>query len=242
MKIHSFITTFSRKENSLSVDEPGVVRQAFTVLKLAPGEVVYVGDGKHIRYLAKISSIDKKLLNLEILGEEQGQTNTPEIIIALATVKRESFEYALEKLTEVGVDGILPLSTDRTIKKGINVERSKTILREASEQSGRIISPILFEEAELGKTLEYFSSKDGVQLVFCDTPNSELPSKAEAPKRIIKNPNSIVFFVGPEGGWSDRERLSAQLLGIPNYTVGKTILRAETAAIVIAFMAVNNKL
>lgn len=242
MKIHSFITTFSRKDNILSIDEPNVVRQAFGVLKLAPGENIYIGDGKNVRYLTKINSIDKKILVAEIINQEEGQTNNPEIIVALATVKRESFEYALEKLTEVGVDGILPLSTDKTIKKGVNVDRSKNIIREASEQSGRIIVPILFDEAEIGKALEYFSAKDGVQLVFCDTPGSELPGKAEAPKRIVKNPNTIVFFIGPEGGWSDRERLSAQLLGIPNYSVGKNVLRAETAAIVIGFMAVNNKL
>lgn len=242
MKIHSFITTFSRHDKNLKITDDKTVHQMYNVLKFEKGEEVYIGDGKNIRYLTKIIDCNKKFIEAEILNEELGQTNKPEIIVALATIKREAFEYALEKLTEVGVDGILPIASDKTIKKGVNTERANAIIREASEQSERIIMPILFDESNFSKALDYFSSKDGVQIVFCDVPESELPSKTESPKKIIKDPKTIVFFIGPEGGWSDRERLSAQLLGVPTYSLGKTVLRAETAAIVIGFMAVNNKL
>lgn len=242
MKIHSFITTFSRHENTLKIDDEKVVHQMFSVLKFEKGEKVYIGDGKNIRYLTQISKCDKKNIETEIINEELGQTNKPQIIIALSTIKRESFEYALEKLTEVGVDGIIPIQSDKVIKKGVNEDRARSIIKEASEQSERIIMPVLFEESSFSKTLEYFSKQEDVQIFLSDVPNTELPAKAEAPKKIIKDPKTIVIFIGPEGGWSDRERLSAQILGIPNYIIGKTVLRAETASIVIGFMAVNNKM
>lgn len=242
MKIHSFITTFSRQDKIIKITEEKTVHQMCNVLKFEKGEQVYIGDGKNLRYLASILECNKKFVEAEILKEEIGQTNKPEIIIALATIKREAFEYALEKLTEVGVDGIIPIASDKTIKKGVNTDRAKSIIRESSEQSERIIMPVLFEESEFSKTLDYFSTKEDVQIIICDVPNTELPSKLESPKKIVKDPKTIVIFIGPEGGWSQRERLSAQILGIQTYTIGKTVLRAETAAIAIGFMAVNNKM
>ena len=216
------------------------------MLRLEKGEHIYIGDGKNIRYETKLVDVSKKLLVCEIISEELAKTELPEIIIALATIKKESFEYALEKLAEVGVHGILPISSDRVIKKGVNVERCQTILREASEQSNRIVMPQLLPEMDLQKAFEYFIKKNETenitQLVFCDMPSTDSPSKVEVKKNIIKDPKVIIFFIGPEGGWSDREKVSVSLLGIPTYHLGNTVLRAETAAIITGFLAVNKKL
>lgn len=241
-KIHSFITTFSRDNLKLTITDDKTIHQVFNVLKISAGEHLNIGDGKNVRYETEILDISKKQLICQILNEELAQHSTPQIIIALATIKKESFEYALEKMTEVGVDGILPLTTDKVIKKGVNVERCETILREASEQSGRIVVPTLFDEINLQKAFEYYLDKGDTQLVFCDMPTETQPSKVESKKQIIENPKNIIFFIGPEGGWSDRERLSVSLLGIPTYNLGKNTLRAETAAIVATYLAVNNKL
>lgn len=245
-KIHYFITTFSRDNLKISISDEKIIHQAFNVLKLEKGELLNIGDGKNIRYKTEIIEINKKQLVCKILSEEVANKTKPEVVIALATIKKESFEYALEKMTEVGVDGMLPLTTDKVIKKGINIERTETILREASEQSGRIVKPNLIPEMDLQKAFEYFIKKndmgDKIQLVFCDVPDNESPSKVAVKTLLIENPNTIVFFIGPEGGWSDRERLSADLLGIPKYNLGPNVLRAETAAIITGYLAVNNKL
>lgn len=245
-KIHYFITTFARNDLTLSISDEKVIHQAHNVLKLEKGENLYIGDGKNIRYLTEIVEINKKQIECKVLKEDLANKVVPEIVIALATIKKEAFEYALEKLTEVGVHGILPINSDRVIKKGINVERSEIILREASEQSGRIVVPHLLPEMDLQKSFEYYIKKiesgESVQLVFCDIPNTDSPSKVTAKELIVKDPQKIVFFIGPEGGWSDREKLSADLLGIPKYSLGNNTLRAETAAIVTGYLAVNGKL
>lgn len=245
-KIHYFITTFARNDLTLSISDEKVIHQAHNVLRLEKGENLYIGDGKNIRYETKITELTKKNLICEILNEELAQEALPEIFIALATIKKEAFEYALEKMTEVGVHGILPIASDRVIKKGVNIERSRIILREASEQSGRIIVPQLLPEMDLQRAFEYYIKKiegsESVQLVFCEIPNTDSPSKVQAKELVIPNPQTIIFFIGPEGGWSDREKLSADLLGIPKYNLGGNVLRAETAAIVMGYLAVNNKL
>ncbi|MBP6912432.1 MAG: 16S rRNA (uracil(1498)-N(3))-methyltransferase [Candidatus Pacebacteria bacterium] len=241
-KIHSFITTFSRENLKLTITDEKTIHQVFTVLRIEKGEKIYIGDGQNVRYQTEILEIDKKQLVCQIIKEELAQHNTPEIVIALATIKKESFEYALEKMTEVGVDGILPLTTDKVIKKGVNVERCEIILREASEQSGRICVPKLLPETDVQHAFEYFLNKPDTQLVFCDMPTDTQPSKVETKKQIVENPKSIIFFIGPEGGWSDREKLSVSLLGIPTYNLGINTLRAETAAIIATYLAVNNKL
>lgn len=241
-KIHSFITTFSRDNLKLTITDEKTIHQVFTVLRIAKGEHIYIGDGKNVRYETEVLEIGKKQLVCRIVNEKVAERSTPQIIIALATIKKESFEYALEKLTEVGAHGILPLTTDKVIKKGINKERCEIILREASEQSGRIAVPIMFDEMNLQHAFEHYLNKSDTQLIFCDMPSDTSPSKVEAKKQIIDNPKNIIFFIGPEGGWSDREKLSADLLGIPKYNLGISTLRAETAAIIVGYLAVNNKL
>ena len=245
-KIHYFITTFACDNLKLTITDEKVTHQAFNVLKLQKGEHLNIGDGKNIRYETEILEINKKQIICRIIHESLATQSLPEIIIALATIKKEAFEYALEKMTEVGVSGILPLTSDKVIKKGINIERCQTIVREASEQSGRLVVPYLLPEMDLQKAFEYFIKKiesgEAIQLVFCDMPGHDSPSKVEVKKLIIDNPIATVFFIGPEGGWSDREKLSAELLGIPKYSLGNNVLRAETAAIVTAYLAVNKKL
>ena len=241
-KIHSFITTFSRDNLKLTKKKKKTIHQVFTVLRIEKGEHIYIGDGQNVRYQTEILEVGKKQLVCQIIKEELAQHNKPEIIIALATIKKESFEYALEKMTEVGVDSVLPLTTDKVIKKGVNVERCQIILREASEQSGRIAVPQLLPEMDLQRAFEYYLSRGDTQIVFCDMPSQSSPSKVETKKQIINDPKNIIFFIGPEGGWSDRERLSVSILGIPTYNLGLNTLRAETAAIIATYLAVNNKL
>jgi 16S rRNA (uracil1498-N3)-methyltransferase len=241
-KIHSFITTFSRDNLKLTISDEKTIHQVFNVLKIEKGEHVYIGDGKNVRYETEVLEINKKQLTCRILHEDMAQHKTPQIIIALATIKKESFEYALEKMTEVGIDGILPLATDKVIKKGVNMERCETIVREASEQSGRIVVPKILPEMDLQHAFEHYLNQGDTQLVFCDMPSETTPSKVEVKKQITENPKNIIFFIGPEGGWSDREKLSVSLLGIPTYSLGANTLRAETAAIIATYLAINNKL
>lgn len=244
-KIHSFITTLLRQDDKIIVDDVKITHQAYNVLKLKKGEFIYLGDGQNIRYKTQIIDINKKQIMAKIIDQENSNETQLQVIIALATIKREAFEYALEKLAEVGVYGIMPIASDKVIKKGINIDRSKNILREASEQAMRITVPKLYEEMDMQSALKYFINNGNTQILFCDAPQTEPQtsgSKVTAKPYIVKDFKSIVIFIGPEGGWSEREMVSIDLLGIPKYSLGQNVLRAETAAIVAGYMAVNNKL
>ena len=94
-KIHYFITTFARDNLKLTITDEKVTHQAFNVLKLQKGEHLNIGDGKNIRYETEILEINKKQIICRIIHESLATQSLPEIIIALATIKKEAFEYAL---------------------------------------------------------------------------------------------------------------------------------------------------
>jgi 16S rRNA (uracil1498-N3)-methyltransferase len=128
----------------------------------------------------------------------------------------------VEKSTELGIQRIIPLITDRVIKKSVNKERLQKIATEASEQSGRISVPEIREPQKLKDFLE---ENKGKKIYFAHINEKE---------QVDLEKESIVF-VGPEGGWTDGEiSLLEEYKGIP-LSLGKNVLRAETAAIVASF-------
>ena len=141
-------------------------------------------------------------------------------------LKRENFELICQKATEIGIETITPLLTNRTVKTGFNRERIEKIIREASEQSGRTTLPKLNEPTTLAEAI--LSVTAGCS-VFFDLSGKELPEQEYASE-------ITSCFIGPEGGFTEEETEIARKAGLVIGSLGTLTLRGETAAIVASYL------
>lgn len=236
---------------AIKIENDELAHQWRDVLRFQVGQEVILCDNSGLEFRAVIVSIGNRAVEVEIL-ESRPTDFAPALLVFLciALAKRDSFEWTLEKGTELGVAGFVPLISERSEKKNINIVRSKNILKEASEQSGRAILPEIFEAVTLTNFLENLSSKNSTRS-NSDFSNAKLSAEnpAEAVPEIffaldpsgepfdvakLKIKKRANIFIGPEGGFSPREIKLFKERNIPIYSIGKQTLRAETAAVAIA--------
>jgi len=230
MKRHRFVVPFPLAKGSCIVRDREIVHQIGTVLRLSPGEEIILSDGKGHEATASIENVDKKEIRLSV-GEVQENESEPhrEVTLCLAILKRENFEWAAQKATEVGISRILPLVTKRTVKLDLKRERVQKILREAAEQCGRSRVPELAEPVSFDEALSI--SADVKWVCALDPDAREMGDVATG--------DSVAVFIGPEGGWDPEEIEAARKAGCDIVSLGSLTLRAETAAIIAAYRAVS---
>jgi 16S rRNA (uracil1498-N3)-methyltransferase len=164
------------------------------------------------------------------MEELPARRSAVDVTLLLAVVKFDAFEWAIEKATELGVNTIVPLAAARSEKALLvaaakRAERWKKIVMEASQQSRRVNLPIV---QSLARTEPGFAQcKEGLKLLLSE--NQEAPSM----RRVLEGQKSsnAVIAIGPEGGWTDKELLSADQSGFQQVSLGNLILRTETAVI-----------
>lgn len=198
-------------------------KQIITVLRMKVGDPISLmaNDGTEIE--GHITEITRSAIMGVIAGTKVPNPILPRITVCAAFTKRDTFEWMLEKCTELGVTEFIPLITDRVIKRPKELPpRLHHILKEASEQSGRVIIPLLRDPMTLGQALGH--TEEMVKILMHESGGSELPT--------IHKTNEIALFVGPEGGFTDPEVAAAKDAGAHVVTFGELVLRAETAAVV----------
>lgn len=202
------------------------------VMRLKLGEKVVVVNYDKQVFLTKIIEFNKKDCLLEIVEEIKQKDNSFNLTIAQSLIKKDNFELVLQKTTELGVSKIIPLHTKRSIIKiddfSKKKQRYETIVKEASEQSERVSLPIISNMMSI-KDIDYLI----YDLVFvCYARNNETNKLSDYLKYANEN-TKVLFLVGPEGGFTEDEleylEDKSQFVSL-----GKTILRSETAAIYIA--------
>jgi len=233
MKIHHFISKdFDLDKPKISVDDFALVRQIRDVLRLQPGEEIILGNGVGTQAHALIVEMKKKTLEAEIIKKE---TNVSDLNINIklycAILKRDNFEWVVQKATEIGVGEIIPVVTKRTIKTNLNLERLEKITNEAAEQSGRGILPTIQKPMDFEDALE--EARQNKINVFFDAGGEDF----EKVKVKMTKKESIGLFIGPEGGWEEEEVTLIKKKKIKIVSLGKLTFRAETAAIVATYIA-----
>jgi 16S rRNA (uracil1498-N3)-methyltransferase len=201
------------------------------VLRVEPGQQFEISDGGKV-YLGEVDSVSKSEVRFRVIQELGGSPELPAITLYVALVKFDRFEWIVEKATEIGVAKIVPLEAARTehgllAAAGKRVERWRKIARESSQQSRRVAPPFI-EEARKLPALDV----EGCRLRLEEQPGSGLLLGALPEKR-----EPVSLLIGPEGGWTDVERLRLNEAGWIPVSLGTAILRAETAAIVGAGVA-----
>ena len=199
------------------------------VLRAEPGQLYELSDGKRV-WLARIEEVQRDRVEFSLAEELASGEPLFQTELLLSIVKFDAFEFALEKATELGVSRIVPLVAARSEKSLLaaapkRAERWKKILLEASQQSRRLGIP---ELAPLTKLEAALSSHSGrLKILLSERP--EAPSL----RGILEGQNAAaaVLAIGPEGGWADAELQRAETHGFREASLGRLILRAETAVI-----------
>lgn len=236
MKIHRFILPGAELPQTaniiFTISDKDCVHQIKNVLKLKLGERIVVCDGRGGEAAGEIRESGRGVVVIRILGYFRSSSEAKRgVELYCALLKKENFEMVVQKATEIGAIKIIPLITDKTIKLNINLNRLKKIAKESAELSGRavipeIVSPVTFEQA-------IHEAKDNLINIFF-TPDGSVVTP-----EMLLGKNLIGIFIGPEGGWSERERYLAETGNLHIGSLGKTILRGETAAIVAVYSAIN---
>ena len=221
---------FTISGEQVEITDPEVVGQIRNVLKLKAGEQVLLCDEGMNEVLAEVTEIVHKVIKVKVIKEQRNE-NEPlrKVMLYCAILKRENFELVVQKATEIGVAEIVPVITRRTVKLALKQERLEKIIKEAAEQSGRGVVPKLHEPIEFEKAVEQVKDK---QNILFDSSGSIPTSSSQLPA-------SIAIWIGPEGGFDETEIAAAKTAGFHIATLGKLTLRAETAAIVASYLAVN---
>jgi RsmE family RNA methyltransferase len=198
---------------------------------------------------SKVSKSVESVKSVKTAGKETFPKSEPskvQITLLMSLIKNDNFDLVLQKATELGVSEIVPIITERTIKKDLNMARSQRILVEASEQCGRSDVPVINPIKKLGDAVSELNSvvagvteggvktgnitgKGSVGVFVCNQNSLDI-------KDILKKKNSytdLIFLIGPEGGWSPKEIKLFEDSKIQFVKINQNVLRAETAAIAI---------
>ena len=240
MRLNRFIGNFDLSKKEVSVNDADFINQAKNVLRLKYGDKLILCDGNLNEAVAEIVNLNKEFVELKILEtyKNQNEPASPadgterNIILYCSVLKKENFEWAVQKAVEVGVKEITPIITARTVKLGLNKERLEKIIKEAAEQSGSGILPRLNEAMDFDRAVDLAKNNNDLNLFF------NIGGKNV--QHSMSNISKIGIFVGPEGGWDEEEIKKAQSSnGFTIVGLGKTILRAETAAVIASYQTVN---
>jgi 16S rRNA (uracil1498-N3)-methyltransferase len=242
MRLHRFyISEKIGNQTELAIRSAELVNQVRRVFRLKAGDDIVLFDGTGFDYECKIDSSREKstivsdsVIRLIVTASRRSRF-VPErkIVLCAAIVKKDTFEWIVEKATELGVTDIIPIAAERSEKKSLNEARLRKIAIEASEQSGRGATPMVHgimgpgEAAEfLKKEKEEGSREQGeLQMVAFHT-------EGEAFERSdLSKTDPLAVFIGPEGGWSEDELDLFHKNEISIRCLGPQVLRAETAVI-----------
>jgi 16S rRNA (uracil1498-N3)-methyltransferase len=212
------------------------------VLRYRVDDTLVLTSGGDTEYIVRLDAVSAKQVTATVTGERPAPTEaTVEVVVYQSLIRANRFDFVLEKGTEIGVARFVPIIAARTQgheeasksrpdgRPSGRAERWQRLITEAAEQCGRGRLPTI------GETLPFeqaISSAPGLKL---------LPYEAERDLRLSDHlrsldarPATVSIFIGPEGGWDESEVALARECGAALVTLGRRVMRAETAAVVAA--------
>ena len=235
--MHRFFVPPSNIEDgrvTLTVDAS---RQLARVLRARPGHCIIVLDNSGYEYAVTLDSVSARrstgVITDRYIGEGEAQLS---ITLYQGLMKADRFEYVLQKGTELGISRFVPIISERTVARNVispnRLTRWGKIIREAAEQAGRCRLPAIEE------TLRYTEACDSISKpgIICweSEPDTGIRDTLLRLKADIRDARSISIMIGSEGGLDDGEVEYALSRGITPVSLGRRILRAETAGIIAA--------
>lgn len=204
------------------------------VLRLKPGMVVGLCDGRGLQGEARIRAMARERVTLEVLQRYPSPREPAgELVVAQAMLKDQKMDLLLRQLTELGITGWRPFLSERSVpqpdtrRQAARAERWERIAREAVKQCRRGRVPDLASVGRFEEVLQNGGRFDE-RVLFWEGARRALPSVQET---LSGAPRKILVVVGPEGGFTEAEAARADACGFRLTTLGPRILRAETAAV-----------
>jgi 16S rRNA (uracil1498-N3)-methyltransferase len=227
MRLHRFYVSQPLGEEVV-IEDVSLIKQWTKVFRYTEGDFVILFNGEGYDVFYSLNSITPKECSL--VRNQQSPAYIPDrkVTLYLSLIKKDNFELVVQKATELGVTTIVPFISERSEKKNLNRERLIKIAIEASEQCGRGDVPTILPIVTLSDVLDANPPHDVMyvlQMGGVSLSDNIIQNK-------IKSIKNIALFIGPEGGWSDREESLFVEHTLTSISLGKTVLRAETAAIV----------
>jgi 16S rRNA (uracil1498-N3)-methyltransferase len=207
------------------------------VLRAQVGQLYELSDGIAV-WLGRIESVARDRIQFALLEEILAYPPAVELILLLSVVKFDAFEWAIEKATELGVGMIAPVAASRSEKAllaaaGKRLDRWEKILVEASQQSRRVRVPAISSPLPLREAFNE-AYPLGAKVILSERSNA--PALRDVLSAVTVSQATLA--IGPEGGWTDEELTLAGAAGFREASLGRLILRTETA-VVAALASLN---
>ena len=227
-----FVDASDVQGNTIYIRSKEDIKHISKVLRMKEGDRLEISDCSQWEYDAEIEFIEQDLIELSVLNKQEFERE-PEVRVTLfqGIPKQAKMETIVQKCVELGIDSIVPVFMDRTVvtdKGNFNkkVDRWQKVSAEAVKQCRRGIIP---EVAEPVKSKEMIEMMKQYDLILFPYENETGRTIRDALRGLETKPATIAMVIGPEGGFSDAEAEELKNIGADCVSLGKTILRTETA-------------
>lgn len=231
---HFFITSDQVAGNILTIIGDDVNHMK-NVLRMREGEHFSAADENGMCYECAVETLEKHQVTAQILEKKMGETElSSKIYLFQGLPKSDKMELIIQKAVELGANQIIPVVTKRSIvkldakKEASKLKRWQSIAEGAAKQSGRMLIPQISEVKTFTEALQMAQTLDINIIPY------ECARGMEGTREIfrsIKPGMSVGIFIGPEGGWEESEVEQAKELDVKPVTLGRRILRTETAGL-----------
>ncbi|MGL4653593.1 MAG: RsmE family RNA methyltransferase [Cetobacterium sp.] len=203
--------------------------------RIKVGEIIRAVDGEY-EYICEVLSIEKKVIEAKIIEKNEDKfSSSVEIDAAIGILKNDKMDLTIQKLTEIGVTRIIPLLTKRGVAK-ITEKKDKwdLIVKEATKQC-QAVKLVQIQEPKKLSELNIDEYDLAIVPYECEDENS----LRNILNKIENKPKKVLYIVGPEGGFEKEEIEFLKEKGVTPVSLGKRILRAETASIIVGGILAN---
>lgn len=233
---HFFVSPDQIGDSMIRILGPDV-NHIKNVLRMGAGEQMLISNGVDKDYLCEIVEVVSSEVTVRILSAEEGGTELPaKLWLFQGLPKSDKMELIIQKAVELGVYQIIPVETRRTVvrldkkKEESRLRRWRAVSESAAKQSKRLIIPEVSGVMTFQEALDFAKDLDTMVIPF---EHAEGMSETKKILSGIKPGMSVGIFIGPEGGFEDSEMEFVESLGANLITLGKRILRTETAGLAI---------
>lgn len=227
-----FVSSEHVMDQTIMITDKDDIKHISKVLRLSEGDTIDISDSIEFEYATEILTIEKDFVEVKIL-DKQKFAREPEIKVTLfqGIPKQGKMETIIQKCVELGIYSIIPVFTSRTVvtDKGNfknKIERWQKVSDEAVKQCKRGIVPVIQENKTFQEMMQEILS---YELILFPYENEGDYSIKDCLRSLENQPKEVAIIIGPEGGFSDKEAAELKSIGAKCVTLGKTILRTETA-------------
>jgi len=237
-----FVDPSAISGSHIYIEDKNDLHHLTKVLRGKVGMKIDISDGDEWEYETELEELTADCATLKIL-DKQKFASEPEVRVTLfqGVPKASKMETVIQKTVEIGVDSIVPVFMERTVvvekgNFGKKLDRWQKIADEAVKQCKRGIIPQVRENCTFK---EMMNQLDDYDLVICPYENEDGYSMKDCLRKAAEGentPKKVAIIIGPEGGFADKEIDALKDAGAEIVTLGKTILRTETAGLVALTM------